>query len=720
MRYVHQVVRILLGSLVLILGPVLSAPTQLALAESAVEPTAWYRYQGEPSSYDSMDNQQVNCGPTSVAMAIQYARGLSVPIRDVRAFIGKHQEYTYHSDITRALDEWDVEHRGGILDAGSLREVVSRGNAAIVALDMGKVSRGRDADGASTDPTLRTGRFETRARQHWIIIKGVSADGRYFVVYDGNVWGGPGNATYWYSDGTPKGLDRLYLASEVEAGMSTFGTSVSKGVEIVSTRRPAVEVGQDRQATVTYYTASFEETGKRPGDPGHGVMFNGNKVHWGAVAVDPEVIPLGTRMRIEGWGDQVFTAEDTGSAVRGWHVDVYWPGTRQEAFEMNDRKGGTRTITLLEAGPVFADAAPSEGPTTSSITLHGGEVATSRFVTLSLSASDAAAPVTGMMLSNSPHFAGAFEEPYATTREWTLPPGDGTKTLHARFKNDLGAWSEAVSVEVDLQERPPQGTVVIEPDPRLITAAALVTGSVPGVGPYITTYQQPPLRPLGHNLLLNSSFEAWAGGIPESWDTGLEAEGHAAYEARPDAYHGALALGSESARRGSELTQTVPIRANTTYTLTARLLGAGGRLMIEELVSLGAESRVLASHVASPESGNGWTLLRSTFTSSSAVTDARVILSGERVGWDAMQLQEGGEVQSYTGDGALLEPPTTNYLHNPSVEVRVGEWGGLNSWVELVPSAEYARYGSKALKIRKTKPGRAATFHPAELVPGKR
>lgn len=49
----------------------------------------------------------------------------------------------------------------------------------------------------------------------------------------------------------------------------------------------------------------------------------------GTIAVDPEVIPLGSRVRI---GDRLYIAEDTGRDITGARVDIYFP-TQEAALE---------------------------------------------------------------------------------------------------------------------------------------------------------------------------------------------------------------------------------------------------------------------------------------------------------------------------------------------------------------------------------------------------
>jgi len=69
-----------------------------------------------------------------------------------------------------------------------------------------------------------------------------------------------------------------------------------------------------------------------------GTTATGVPVGWGVVAVDPAVIPLGTRMTIPGYGEGV--AADTGSAVRGRIIDLWFPTTAQALA------WGRRTVTI--------------------------------------------------------------------------------------------------------------------------------------------------------------------------------------------------------------------------------------------------------------------------------------------------------------------------------------------------------------------------------------
>ena len=71
-----------------------------------------------------------------------------------------------------------------------------------------------------------------------------------------------------------------------------------------------------------------------------GMTATGTYPHWGTVAVDPNVIPLGSTVYIQGLG--VFHAEDTGGAVIGDHVDVFVDSVA-EAYQLT----GYRLVSFI-------------------------------------------------------------------------------------------------------------------------------------------------------------------------------------------------------------------------------------------------------------------------------------------------------------------------------------------------------------------------------------
>ncbi|SDJ82191.1 3D domain-containing protein [Natronincola ferrireducens] len=89
------------------------------------------------------------------------------------------------------------------------------------------------------------------------------------------------------------------------------------------------------------YTAGYESTGKTPGDPYYGITRSGTKVRPGVVAVDPRVIPLGTKLYIESMDRTpsygIASAEDTGGAIRGNKIDLFFE-SREDALRFGRRK----------------------------------------------------------------------------------------------------------------------------------------------------------------------------------------------------------------------------------------------------------------------------------------------------------------------------------------------------------------------------------------------
>ena len=81
------------------------------------------------------------------------------------------------------------------------------------------------------------------------------------------------------------------------------------------------------EATAYCYTGNRTATGTWPSR--------------GTIAVDPEVIPLGTRLHIEGYGEGI--AEDTGGAIKGEIIDLYME-SEAECWEFGRRQVEVRII----------------------------------------------------------------------------------------------------------------------------------------------------------------------------------------------------------------------------------------------------------------------------------------------------------------------------------------------------------------------------------------
>jgi 3D (Asp-Asp-Asp) domain-containing protein len=151
----------------------------------------------------------------------------------------------------------------------------------------------------TTDDTLEKGLSKTiRAGEN-----GLAEDQVKIVYYDGQEY------------------QRELIASEVKqhpqnkvVAMGTI-TAVSRGGIRLDFQRAL-----DARATAYTYTGHRTATGRNPAV--------------GLVAVDPSVIPLGTRLYIEGYG--YAEAADTGGAIKGNRVDLFME-TNQECIKWGNR-----------------------------------------------------------------------------------------------------------------------------------------------------------------------------------------------------------------------------------------------------------------------------------------------------------------------------------------------------------------------------------------------
>ena len=90
---------------------------------------------------------------------------------------------------------------------------------------------------------------------------------------------------------------------------------------------------RDRRSTA--YTSDPAENG------GYSTTAMGTAIRYGVAAVDPNVIPLGTRLYIEGYG--YARAEDTGGAIKGNRIDLVF-GSKSQSNNWGRR---TVRVTIL-------------------------------------------------------------------------------------------------------------------------------------------------------------------------------------------------------------------------------------------------------------------------------------------------------------------------------------------------------------------------------------
>lgn len=134
------------------------------------------------------------------------------------------------------------------------------------------------------------------------------------------------------------------VVAEPVAAIVEYGTKD----RVITSRGDHFRYSKVLTCTATAYDLSYESTGKYPGQPGHGLTATGTYCKKGTVAVDPRVIPLGSRLYIEAdngsWTYGYAVAEDTGGAIKGNKVDLFFY-TPQEVRNFGRR---TAKVYILE------------------------------------------------------------------------------------------------------------------------------------------------------------------------------------------------------------------------------------------------------------------------------------------------------------------------------------------------------------------------------------
>lgn len=132
-----------------------------------------------------------------------------------------------------------------------------------------------------------------------------------------------------------QGKDKVTYEVTYTAGKETDRKEVDRET-LVKPVNKVVHVGVIE--TIDGFAYTRKEIFEATAYTGGGRTASGTRARVGEIAVDPNVIPLGTTVYVEGFG--LRTAEDTGGAVKGHIIDIYM-GSRSECISW-----GRRNVTV--------------------------------------------------------------------------------------------------------------------------------------------------------------------------------------------------------------------------------------------------------------------------------------------------------------------------------------------------------------------------------------
>ncbi len=205
----------------------------------------------------------------------------------------------------------------------------------------------------ATDGSMKTGWFQENGNWYYLNANDGGAmktgwekvDEKWYYL-DGNNGGAmktgwlQENGNWYYLNANDGGAMKIgwekvdgkwyYLDGNAGGAMVSGWNKVDGKMSYFKENGEWIENTRELQVTSTAYTNDPAENGYKPGQHvytkmGDDLTANPNlKV----IAVDPSVIPLGSKVYVEGYG--IAEARDTGGAIRGNKIDVFIP-SKQEA-----------------------------------------------------------------------------------------------------------------------------------------------------------------------------------------------------------------------------------------------------------------------------------------------------------------------------------------------------------------------------------------------------
>lgn len=155
------------------------------------------------------------------------------------------------------------------------------------------------------------------------------------------------------------GQEKEKLQEQYEAYLEQY----EREMEVVRRREDMISRGSDRGIfTATAYDLTVTSTGKKESHPAYGITKSGISLKGQtlesarAIAVDPKIIPLNSKVYIEFLDDEykhlegIYDAIDTGSAIKGKKIDIFFGDTGDSKTDQAVWDFGRRKVklTILE------------------------------------------------------------------------------------------------------------------------------------------------------------------------------------------------------------------------------------------------------------------------------------------------------------------------------------------------------------------------------------
>ncbi|MFR9274947.1 cell wall-binding repeat-containing protein [Finegoldia magna] len=218
-----------------------------------------------------------------------------------------------------------VAEGNGYNDALLMSPVATKLNAALILTKPNDVTRAKDYSSDDKNSTMEIFFKNNKSIDQVIVCEGNHSISDFVSSSIADLLRGKSLKT------APK-ADALYKKEKAELRKNKTQNSKIVKKPVNSLQAKLAKAKRVFTVRATAYTSDPRENG------GWNVTAIGTKIRRGVIAVDPRVIPLRTRVYVEGYG--FATAEDTGGAIKGNRIDVVMDTKRQS------RNWGVRNVKI--------------------------------------------------------------------------------------------------------------------------------------------------------------------------------------------------------------------------------------------------------------------------------------------------------------------------------------------------------------------------------------